>query len=431
MNQVTSDHSLQARRTAQVVALILILLLATALRFYHLDWVEYKLDEANISRLSLNMVRYGQVPIWGLGSSVGIYNGALSEWLLALPYAISSSPVVATGFVAVLNVLAVAMTFAFTRKVAGPWAACIAALLFAVAPWAVLNSRKLWAQDLLPPFVIAYLWTAYLAFVEEKPWWLIGHALALAACIQLHYSALTLVFLTVFLILLFWWRKWLWRILLVTAVVGVLGFAPFLYLDARTIAPDPLTGQMHAFPNISRIVQTVLYRKAVVDTTAFQMAWIMTTGSDLHSLAGADEFRNFLSSTLPITPFLVILGVFAVAALIWSLWRAAHEWHHSQARAGFIVAMGVVFPTLLFIWHSTPVFPHYFILLYPWPYVLVAMFVVWLARQRPRWRVGWWGGGIIVVIAATQIYGYLSIVQFVARRNTPGGYGTPVELTLR
>lgn len=415
----------------EVVALILILLLATAVRLYRLDWVEYKLDEANISRLSLNMARYGQVPIWGLGSSVGIYNGALSEWLLAIPYAVSSSPLVATGFVAVLNVLAVAMTFAFTRKVAGPWAACVAALLFAVAPWAVLNSRKLWAQDLLPPFVVAYLWTAYLVFVEEKPWWLTGHILALAACIQLHYSALTLVFLTAFLIVLFWWRKWLWRILLVTAVVGVLGFAPFLYLDARTIAPDPLTGQMHAFPNVSRIFQTVLYRKAVVDTTAFQMAWIMTTGSDLHSLAGADEFRNFLSSTLPITPLLVILGVLAVTALIWSLWRAAHEWHHSQARAGFIVAMGVVFPTLLFVWHSTPVFPHYFILLYPWPYVLVAMFITWLAQQRPRWRVSAWGGVLIAVLVAAQLYGYLSILHFVAGRNTPGGYGTPVGLTLQ
>jgi hypothetical protein len=30
-----------------------------------------------------------------------------------------------------------------------------------------------------------------------------------------------------------------------------------------------------------------------------------------------------------------------------------------------------------------------------------------------------------------QVYGYLSILHFVAGRNTPGGYGTPVGLTLR
>ncbi len=422
---------MSSRNTQYVILLLAILLLAAGLRFYRLDGVEYKLDEANISRLALDMVRTGRVPIWGLGSSVGIYNGALSEWLLAIPCAASSSPLVATGFVAALNVLAVAMTFAFTRKVAGPAAGLIAALLFAVAPWAVLNSRKLWAQDMLPPFVIAYLWTAYLALVEKKRWWLVGHVLALAACIQLHYSALTLVFLSVFLIVLFWWRRWSWKVLLVVSVVGVLGFAPFLYLDATTITPDAITGQVHAFPNVTRIIQTVLNRKAVVDATAFQMAWIMVTGNDLHSLAGASEFRSYLSGLWPVAPLFAALGVLILVALGWALWRAARAWNDARAKAGFVVAMGMVFPIVLFVWHSTPVFPHYFILLYPWPYVLVAMFIAWLAQQRPRWRVAGWGGALIAVIAVAQIYGYLSIMQFVAGRNTPGGYGTPVGLTLQ
>lgn len=418
-------------RTTQTILFVAILLLATFLRFYHLDWTEYKLDEANISRLALDMARQGKVPVWGLGSSVGIYNGALSEWLLAIPYAASRSPLVATGFVAALNVLAVAMTYSFTRKVAGPTAGLIAALLFAVAPWAVINSRKLWAQDLLPPFAIAYVWSAYLAFIEKKPWWLVVHALALSACIQLHYSALTMVFLSAFYALVFWWRKWPWKVLLITVVVGLLSFGPFLYLDAITIAPDMLTGQMHAFPNVTRIVQTVLYRKAFVDTTAFQMAWIMTTGNDLHSLAGPQEFRNFLNGALPVAPIFAVLGALVIAASVWSLWRAARVWSDAQAQAGLIVAMGIVFPTFLFVWHSTPVYPHYFILLYPWPYVVAAMLFAWLIQHRPSWRVAWWGGGLIAVIAAAQVYGYLSILSFVSNRHTPGGYGTPVGLTLR
>ncbi len=418
-------------RRLSVVLFVAILLLAAGLRFYRLDWTEYKLDEANISRLALDMVRYGEVPIWGLGSSVGIYNGALSEWLLAIPYALSANPMIATGFVAVFNVLAVAMTFAFTRQVAGSKAAFVAAVLFAVAPWAVLNSRKLWAQDLLPPFVIAYVWTAYLAFIEKKPWWLVGHAVALSACIQLHYSALTMVFLSAFYVLVFWWRKWPWRVLLVTLVVGLLSFGPFLYLDAITVAPDMMTGQMHAFPNVTRIIQTVLYRKAVIDSTAFQMAWIMTTGHDLHSLAGSREFHNFLDRTLPIAPLFTLFGALMIAALGWALWRAARAWHDPRARSGFLMAMGIVFPMFLFVWHSTPVYPHYFILLYPWPFVLVGLFITWLAEQRPRWRVEVWGGALVAIVVAAQIYGYLSILHFVANRNTPGGYGTPVGATLR
>ena len=93
----TGSTQYVTRNTQYVILLLAILLLAVGLRCYRLDGVEYKLDEANISRLALNMVRTGRVPVWGLGSSVGIYNGALSEWLLAIPYAVSSSPLAATG----------------------------------------------------------------------------------------------------------------------------------------------------------------------------------------------------------------------------------------------------------------------------------------------------------------------------------------------
>jgi len=113
MSSSGTQHAPRPLHPASCILLLAVLLLAAGLRFYHLDWVEYKLDEANISRLALSMVRTGRVPIWGLGSSVGIYNGALSEWLLAIPYAVSSSPLTATGFVAALFVFSVEMTFDF------------------------------------------------------------------------------------------------------------------------------------------------------------------------------------------------------------------------------------------------------------------------------------------------------------------------------
>jgi len=364
------------RSCATGCLLLVILLLAAALRFYHLDWVEYKYDEAYISSMALEMARRGEIPWWGMGSSVGIHNGALSVWLLAIPYVLSVSPLVATAFVAALNVLAVAQTFAFTRRIAGPTAGLVAALLFAVAPWAVLNSRKLWAQDLLPPFVIAYLWSAYLAFVENKRWWLVAHVVALGACIQLHYSGLALVFLTAFCIVFFWWRRWSWKVLAVVMAVGILAFAPMLFMDAQK-----------GWPNLALLVQTVLRRKSVIDAVALQMSWIMVTGSDLHSLAGPDKFRNYLNSTLPIEPVLIVVGLVVLAALAWSLWRAARNWGDPQARAIFLAALGVIFPVLLFVWHSTPVYPHYFILMYPSPYVSVGALFAWVIRRRPSLTV--------------------------------------------
>lgn len=407
-----------SRRSSLALATA-ILALAAFLRFYHLEWAEYKLDEANLSRLALDLARHGQVPWWGIGSSVGIPNGALSAWLLAIPYAVSSNPVVATGFVAALNVLAVAMTWALARRLAGPNAAWVAALLLAAAPWAVLNSRKLWAQDLLPPFVIAYGWTAHLAFVEKKPTWLIGHVLALWACIQLHYSALALAILSAGCVLVFWWRRWPWKVLLISLALGLLLAAPLVYFDT----PD--------FPHARLIVQSVLSRPAAVDASALQMAWLMLTGHDLHSLAGPHEFGAFLSSTWPVTPLFTVSGALMAAAIGWAAWQTVRHWPKVQARSAGLMALAATFPIALFVRHTTPVYPHYFIILYPWPFVLAGMLLAWLIRQRPAWRMAWWGGGLIAVIAAAQVYGSLSILHFVAGRNTPGGYGTPVGLTLR
>jgi hypothetical protein len=67
----------------------------------------------------------------------------------------------------------------------------------------------------------------------------------------------------------------------------------------------------------------VLYRQAFVDTVAFQMAWIMTTGNDLHSLAGPQEFTSFLSSTLSVAPILAALGAMIAVALLSGVHAAA------------------------------------------------------------------------------------------------------------
>ncbi len=226
---------------------LVILLLAAGLRFYRLDLVEYKLDEANLSRMALDMATGRGIPLRGIGSSVGLPNGPLSVWLLAIPYAFSRSPIVATGFVAALNVLAVAMTFALARRMFGARAAWVSALLFATAPWAVINSRKLWAQDLLPPFVVGYLWTGYLAFAKNKAWWVVIHTLILSACIQLHYSALTFVPLTLVWIIVLWWKRWPWKVMAAALFVGLASVTPFAYQIIRQ-------GTSVSFPQIAPLV---------------------------------------------------------------------------------------------------------------------------------------------------------------------------------
>ncbi len=58
--------------------------------------------------------------------------------------------------------------------------------MFAVSRWAVIFSRKIWAQNLLPLFVVAWIASAGLAFVERRPRFIVVHLLSLAIAAQIH-----------------------------------------------------------------------------------------------------------------------------------------------------------------------------------------------------------------------------------------------------
>ncbi len=458
-------------RVGRRLLLIGAVLLAAYLRLNHLGWTEFKLDEANLSRLALNLVRGVEFPLTGLGSSTGIVNLPLAAWLLAIPYAISPSPIVATGFVAALNVIAVAGCYGLARRWlrsasggsasgdashrdASHMSALLAALLFAVAPWAVIHSRKVWAQDLLSPFVIAWAWTGWLAFVKGRPRVLIGHALALAVCIQLHYSALWLIPVTLVWAIAFA-RRLRWKFALAAAAVFAATFAPFVIADA-------LSGG----PNLNRLVE-IAGQPAAVDDQALRLAWLMITGQEIHSLAGPQAFQQFLSGAPggeagfalgTLIGVLVVAG--GLAALIDTLRvRAARrQSFDDRSAAMFMMLTWLVLPVLLQSRHSLPIFTHYFIILYPVPFMLIGSLYVRLspsasapsaflrlrsgqalrgssrdASHRGAFhRVGRWGLVVFAVsMAALQSIQSIALQEFVAVRATPGGHGVPLEMTLR
>src|SRR5262249_18203695 len=128
------------------------------------------------------------------------------------------SPLAATLFVGALNTASVGLAYLMARRYWAKRAALAGALLYAAAPWAVIYSRKIWAQDLLPLFVTGYVFAALLAFVEGRRRWLLAHLVLLAVIVQIHYSGLALVSLTLSLLVIYR-RAVDWR--LVAAGVGL------------------------------------------------------------------------------------------------------------------------------------------------------------------------------------------------------------------
>src|ERR1700687_1627395 len=142
-------------------------MVAAITRLTYLDLAEFKDDEARALGIALAFLEGQMVPLIGITSSVGINNPPAFEYLLTIPLLISHDPAIATGFVGLLGVGAVLMTYRVCLEYFDRISAGVAALLFASSSWAIIFSRKLQAQDVVPVFVI--LWVgSLLGFASGK-----------------------------------------------------------------------------------------------------------------------------------------------------------------------------------------------------------------------------------------------------------------------
>ncbi|MFZ0544708.1 MAG: hypothetical protein WAM60_04690, partial [Candidatus Promineifilaceae bacterium] len=153
----TTPKQKQASITAREIGfLVLILLVAALLRMGQPGLVEFKRDEANLFSLALNMAKFQTFAVRGISSSVGFPNFPMSVWLYTLPLLVWKHVYSAILFTGLVNTAAVLGCWWLTRRYWGITAAFAAALFFAVSPWAVFHSQKIWAQNLLPPLVVGW-----------------------------------------------------------------------------------------------------------------------------------------------------------------------------------------------------------------------------------------------------------------------------------
>ncbi|MBU0693403.1 MAG: glycosyltransferase family 39 protein [Candidatus Omnitrophica bacterium] len=182
-------------KTKSKIALIIILLLAAFLRLGSLWYVEFKNDEANNSFLAVDFIYKGIFPLAGNVSSAGGYHPPMFTYLLAPSFLLSKNPVAVCGYIALLNILAVYLCFLFCREFFNERAALIASAFFAVNPWVILNSRKIWSYDLMYLFIIAFFYTLYKVIFKRQKKFILLSFLFLAIFTQLHLTSISYVYI--------------------------------------------------------------------------------------------------------------------------------------------------------------------------------------------------------------------------------------------
>ena len=455
-------------RRGEWIALVLILVLGAALRMGAPGISEFKRDEANMMARALDLARGRDLPLLGLSSSVNVPNPPISVYLFAFPFLFSDSPLPATLYVGALNVLAVALTWALARRYLGARAALIAALLYAASPWGAIYARKLWAQDLLPPFAVLAVFTALLGYAENKRWARITHWPLLALTVQIHYAAASLIPLSL-LTLVLWPRRIRRRELLAGLLLAALTTLPAAVGAYRD-------GWLSADAWRER-VQTDPEHQRVVSSRALDLAWLTVAGTDIHSLAGPEQFRAYRDAVPDADLLFALIPLTATVTAAWWLGRASglrrEKWLFRIADCGLRIAnlifgtrqsevrnlhlpakalpgsipaeeerggiqivlvTWLIVPVLLFTWEWTEVVGHYFIPLMPAAYLLAGAgadaLIAAIRPLRLRRALGLGLTALLLALTALQVYAFAALLDFVDGRATPGGFGTPLHYLL-
>jgi hypothetical protein len=169
-----------------------IILIASILRLYRLDTSEFSGDQTFLFRLAYDTVHYGLIPATSNSSSIGTAHLPLAVYFLVIPALFSSDPLWATVSTALFNVVAVLLTYIFTRRYYGHLAATIAALLYATAQTTIVFSRFIWQPSLMAPFTILFVFALFWGVVERRKGWFFPAIFLLGVMIQLHDLAILL-----------------------------------------------------------------------------------------------------------------------------------------------------------------------------------------------------------------------------------------------
>lgn len=224
---------------------LLIFFFSFILRLIYFTDFEFKMDQG------LALFRAGQ--FWlnghfseiGLVSSIGLPNPPLFIYLLMLPTLITSNPLFLTFLFVLAGALAVTFLFIFLRKIVGFPNALFATLLFAASPWAILYSRSIWQQNLLPLMTVLILWSLY----SGADLMLISLTLL---AFQIHFSGLLIIPFTAYV--LFKKRnKVKLNSLIWGFTIGLLPLIPYLYFnfvnfrEILSLAVQNLPGRFSGF----------------------------------------------------------------------------------------------------------------------------------------------------------------------------------------
>lgn len=394
-----------------MIALAAVIALALIARLVDIQNVEFFHDEAMVAMMAQEMADGLTFPLQGILSSVGIPNPPTSIYVMAVPYVFTNNPVVVTAFIALLNAAGVGVLWAIARRWIGYVPALAAGIWLAVTPWAVLYSRKIWAQDYMLPFLLVALAAALWGWKGGRRWGQLAMLPVMLFGMQIHFAGWALVPLFAWIV---WRGRSRTRLLpfAVSIALGVAVMLPYTLGLTQTLRDDP-----------TRIADVASRSGGDRDGSVESLAYIsrLTTGVATES---------WVAPTVDPAPFArPAVEKAAVVAISTALLAAGTGAVLTRRRVWLIpLLLWIVLPAAVFEIGLADVWPHYYVPQLPAFALLIGFGVETVyrtlsSRLTARNAAFVAFGGLAAPLILAWI-GFQSVMQYAYTNYIPIGEGT-------
>lgn len=433
-------RTLTTNQWAGIAVLSISILLACALRYYRLDLIDFRFDQAYALQYALDIT---QGRLWAVqphGSTA--VHPPVYLYVMALPYFITRDFIAIISFRVFLDVLSVGLCWVIGTRYFNWRVGSIAAFLYACAPWAVQFARNTWPVP-QPLFTAITLIGLMEILVRRNPWgWTIS-GIGLALCAGTHLAGIYII-PAVFISL--WLGRKTFR-----PLPAIIGAIPVVGIAAVYVAYDATKG----FANLASIFSS-FGKPSTFSLDSLKYSLWLSGGAHLGDLTGQAHavwdtvMPAYLSPIDIVQQALVCFGMFAVLIYIMKV-VIARDKHvpskvessdHNMAWAGLVLLLWWWIPVALQLRHSQPVMLQYLPGSLPVPFLLSAIginsILAWVTSRANAARLRAAANSIadvavvalLVTIAAWQIAGTLNLTTIVERYDTSQGYGLPVKSSL-
>lgn len=379
------------------IFLILILIIATILRFYNFRaGMMFQDDQARDALVVADIfLKFDPVFIGPVTSIGNMYLGPFYYYLM-LPalFLTYPDPIGPALLIGLLSVLTIFLTYQLGKFWLDKKSALTASLLMTFSMILIQYARFSWNPNPAPLVMVILLWAIWAAYQRNRTrvWWLIGFCLAILT--QLHY-----VYLLAVGVAGFWWlakacdrqkpdSKKFWRDSLIMFAIILLSFAPQFLFDAthdwlnlRALKNLFIKEQAFATPTLTSLAIESSSSVPITQDASlnfFQILNLRTSQIFGEAIFGLTPENSFLSLTPNV--WLAIAGFLIFAVTIYFIVRFYSQKEKAFAPRLLLSFLGIPLIGVSLYQHS--VYIHYLLFLMPIIFYLLAFLLQKLAEYK-------------------------------------------------